>query len=42
MSQMAQLQDAEDADVDAALGVEPSPVAYRSKSGNLVGVRHCG
>lgn len=31
-------EDAEDADVDAALGVEPSPVAYSSKSGNLVGV----
>lgn len=31
-------EDAEDADVDAALGVEPSPVAYSSKSGNLVAV----
>eukprot|EP00435_Cladocopium_sp_Y103_P037294 s1649_g9.t2 len=31
-------EDAEDADVDAALGVEPSPVAYSSKSGNLVGL----
>ena len=31
-------EDAEDADVDAALGVEPSPVAYQSKSGNLLAV----
>lgn len=31
-------EDAEDADVDAALGVEPSPIAYQSKSGNLVAV----